>query len=106
MTDHPPTSPISWLRNQLLGNGTDPPDAPLQPSNGRWSGLRNLRNRLAPAQAAEQSDALGDQPPTEGPADVPTISSASDMTTDASHPDLAMSPPGLDAHDIEPANAE
>ena len=33
-------------------NGTAPQDAPLQPASDRWSRLRDLRRRLAPAQTA------------------------------------------------------
>ena len=40
-----------------LSNGTAPGDAQLSPADDRWSRLRDLRRRLAPAQTAAHSDA-------------------------------------------------
>src|SRR5580658_748531 len=39
-----------------LTNGTVTPEPPVSPAGDRWSRLRDLRNRIAPPQAAEQSD--------------------------------------------------
>ncbi len=76
-----------------MGNSTDPQDAPPRPAGDRWSRLRDLRHRLAPAQTAGQSDALAGQPTTEVPA----------SASDAGVPAFSA---GLDAHANEPAPAE
>jgi hypothetical protein len=93
------------------GNSTGAPDAPLRPAGDRWSRLRDLRHRLAPAQTAGQSDALAGQPAAEVPASasdsgVPAISPASDVPAGPSDPDVAVISPALDAHATASAPAE
>jgi hypothetical protein len=88
-------------------NGTAPQDATLRQAGDRWSRLRDLRNRLAPAQAG-QSDALADQPATEVPANasdpgLPAISPASDMTAGPSDPAMADISPAVGADATAPA---
>jgi hypothetical protein len=90
-----------------LSNGTAPQDAPLSPAGGRWSRLRDLGHRHAPA----QSDALAGQPVSEVPArasdaGVTVISPASDVTAGAPDPDVAVISPGPDAHVTASAPAE
>jgi hypothetical protein len=94
-----------------LGNGAGPPDVPLRPAADRWSRLRHLSRRLAPAQTAEQSDALTDRPSSEVPPGASddgatALSPASDATAGASDPDAAAISPVLDAHAAAPAPAE
>jgi hypothetical protein len=91
-------------------NAIAPEDAPLSPAGDRWSRLRDLRRRLAPAQTG-QSDELADRPVSEVPAsssdaDVTAISSASDVPAGASDPDLAPASPALDVHATASAPAE
>src|SRR5580704_13816462 len=50
-----------------LNNGTGPQNASPSPPGDRWSRLRGLGHRLAPAQTGE-SDAMGDEPAAEVPA--------------------------------------
>jgi hypothetical protein len=90
-----------------LSNGTAPQDAPLSPAGGRWSRLRDLGHRHAPA----QSDALAGQPVSEVPARasdaaVTVISPASDVTAGAPDPDVAVISPAPDAHVTASAPAE
>jgi hypothetical protein len=80
-------------------------------SNDRWSRLRDLRRRLAPAQTNAQSDALAGRPVSEVPASpsdasATAMSPASDVTGDAPEPDLAGPSPTLDTHAIASAPAE
>jgi hypothetical protein len=90
------------------GNSTAPQ---LSESNDRWSRLRDVRRRLAPAQTNAQSDALAGRPVTEVPAgasdaSVTAISPASDVRGDASEPDLAGTSPALDTHATSSAPAQ
>jgi hypothetical protein len=94
-----------------LGNGAEPPDVPLRPAGDRWSRLRHLSHRLAPAQAAGQSDALASQPASEVPgraseAGVTASSPVSDAAADVSDPDVPASSSDLDAHATASAPAE
>jgi hypothetical protein len=94
-----------------LGNSTGAPDAPLRPAGDRWSRLRDLRHRLAPAQTAGQSDALAGQPAAEVPASasdsgVPAVSPASDVPAGPPDPDVTVISPALDAHATASAPAE
>jgi hypothetical protein len=93
-----------------LNNGTGPQNASPSPPGDRWSRLRGLGHRLAPAQTGE-SDAMGDEPAAEVPASasgpgVPIVSQASDVTAGASEEDMADTSPALDAHANEPVPAE
>ncbi len=45
-----------------LSNGIRP-DAPAAPIGGRWSRLRDIRSRLAPAPASERPEPAASQPP-------------------------------------------
>jgi len=90
------------------GNSTGPQDAPLRPVGDRWSRLRDLRHRLAPAQTAGEPDALAGQPAAEVPASasdsgVPAISRAPDVPAGPSDRDVA---PALDSHATASAPAE
>jgi hypothetical protein len=82
-----------------LTNGTTSQDAPPGPAGDRWSRLHDLRHRLAPPQAAGQSDSPALDVPARSPrAGVTTDSNASDMPTGPSDPDVAATSPVLDAH--------
>ena len=74
-----------------LSNGTAPQGPPLSEGNDRWSRLRDLRRRLAPAQTAGQSDAPASPPASEVPARasdpaLAAVSPASDMPAGVSAP--------------------
>jgi len=74
-----------------LSNGTAPQGPPLSEGNDRWSRLRDLRRRLAPAQTAGQSDAPASPPASEVPARasdpaLAAVSPASDMPVGVSAP--------------------
>jgi hypothetical protein len=75
------------------GNGTGLRDAPPSPAGDRWNRLRDVRYWLAPAQTAEQSDALADPPASEAPAS-------------ASDPDVSAVSPALDTRAAASAPAE
>jgi uncharacterized membrane protein YciS (DUF1049 family) len=75
-----------------LRDGNPPLDDSLRPAGDRWSRLRGLGNRFAPAQASAQPGVLAGQPAAEVPAS-------------ASDPDVAVMSPALDAHADEPAAA-
>ena len=74
-----------------LSNGTAPQRPPLSEGNARWSRLRDLRRRLAPAQTGAQSDAPASLPVSEVPARasdpaLAAISPASDAPAGVSAP--------------------
>jgi hypothetical protein len=74
-----------------LNNGTAPQGPPLSEGNARWSRLRDLRRRLAPAQTAAPADAPASPPACEVPARasdpaLAAISPASDVPAGASAP--------------------
>jgi hypothetical protein len=92
------------------GNGAGPPDAPLRPAGDRWSRLRDLRHRLAPAQT-RQSDALAGEPAGEVPASasdagMAAISRTTEAPAGTPDPDVAAVSPALDAHATATAPAE
>ena len=92
------------------GNGTAAQYAPLSPAGDRWSRLRDLRHRLAPAQTG-QSDDLGGQPAAEVPASAPdagvaAISPTDEVPAGTPDPDVADIYPALDAHATASAPAE
>jgi hypothetical protein len=94
-----------------LDTGTAPRDGPVSPAGDRWSRLRHLRHRLAPAQSSAESDAPASRPALDVPAsssdpDRAAMSPASDMAAGASGPDVAAISPALDAHATAPAPAE
>jgi hypothetical protein len=90
-----------------LDNGAGSRDAPQRPARDHWSRLRDLRHRLAPAQTAEQSDAVAG--PTSAPPARPSgtavaaSSLASDVTAGASDPDMAVTSSTPGAHATAPA---
>jgi hypothetical protein len=73
-----------------LTNGTAPQDAQPSPADDRWSRLRDLRRRLAPAPTAAQSDSPASRPipvPASSPApDAAAISPGSDVPAGVSAP--------------------
>jgi hypothetical protein len=93
-----------------LRTGTSPPDVPPSPSGNRWSRLRDLRNRLAPAQAAAHSDSSSSRRPPDLPASSRDVSvtaiSPADGPADPFGPDGAVTSPALEAHAAASAAAE
>jgi hypothetical protein len=92
-------------------NSTAPQGSQLTESNDRWSRLRDLRRRLAPAQTAAHSDSPASRPVPEIPADgsepnVAAIPAASDVPADASDPDSTAISPALDVHASASAPAD
>ncbi len=85
-----------------LSNGTAPYDGSVGAAGDRWSRLRDLRRRLAPAQTGTQPD-----PPARRPAPgEEAISPAADVPDDATEPDVTASSPGIDVHASASAPAE
>jgi hypothetical protein len=89
-----------------LTNGTVTPEPPVSPAGDRWSRLRDLRNRIAPPQAAEQSDLPVPDVPASSPSAETADSTASDLPADAPDPDAAAVSPALDRHASASAPAE
>ena len=93
------------------GSGARPPDVPPRPPVDRWSRLRRLSHRLAPAPAAGQPDAPASRPASEVPAPashagMTGIAPVADAAAGASDPDVAGISPAFDAHATAPAPAE
>jgi hypothetical protein len=95
-----------------LGNSIAPQGAQPGESNARWSRLRDLRRRLAPARTAAQSDASVGRPVSEVPASGSDASAmamspaTSDVTSGASDPDRAGTSSGPDTHATASAPAQ
>jgi len=78
------------------GNSTAPQDPHVSGQNDRWSRLRDLRHRPAPAQAAAHSDSPVPDVPASAPGPSPAaIPGASDVPAGASDADIV---PRLDVH--------
>jgi hypothetical protein len=83
-----------------LSTGTALHDASPGPAGGRWSTLRDLRRRLAPARTAARTDS----PASRAASDVPASSSDPGVTATSSGADAAADDPGsstsraLDVH--------
>jgi hypothetical protein len=80
-------------------NSTAPRDPQPSESNDRWSRLRDIRRRLAPAQTAARSDSPVPHVPASAPGtSLAAIPAASDVPADASDPDVTAIAPALDLH--------
>jgi hypothetical protein len=81
------------------GNSTAPQGPQLRENNDRWSRLRDIRRRLAPA----QTTAYSDSPVPDSPASAPgpslaASSAASDVPSGASDADVTAISPAPDLH--------
>jgi hypothetical protein len=89
------------------GNSTATQDLNVSGSSERWSRLRDIRRRLAPAPPAAHSDSpVPDVPASVPGPDVAAIPAASDVPAGASDPDVTASSPALDVHASASAPAE
>jgi hypothetical protein len=93
------------ITGSVEANGAEPPAAPLSPAGDRWSWLRDLGHRLAPAHAAAQSasSTASASSPDAGPTG---ISPPSDVAAGPSQPDVVAAAPAVDAHASASAPAE
>ena len=88
--------------SNLSNDASVPHGRQLSGGSDRWRRLRDIRRRLAPAQAASRSDAIAGRAVSEFPAStsdsgVAVIAPASDVTAGASDPDVAVISPALNA---------
>jgi hypothetical protein len=83
-----------------LTNGADPQEPPLSEASDRWSRLRDLRHRLAPAPATARPDSSASQAASDLPAGSPDDDLTAASPADDAAADLpgASNSPDLDVH--------
>jgi hypothetical protein len=91
-----------------LTNGTAPPRPPLSQASDRWSRLRDLRHRLAPAQTTARPDSSASHAASDPPAGSPDDDLTAASPADEAAADLpgASNSPDLDVHANASAPAE
>jgi hypothetical protein len=88
-------------------NSTAPQGPQLSGSNDRWSRLRDIRRRLAPAQTAAHPDSpVPDVPASASGPNLAAIPTASDVPAGTSDPDVTAISPALDLHASASAPAD
>ena len=95
-------------RASALTNGTAPPRPPLSQASDRWSRLRDLRHRLAPAQTTARPDSSASHAASDPPAGSPDDDLTAASPADDAAADLpgASNSPDLDVHANASAPAE
>jgi hypothetical protein len=95
-------------RASALTNGTAPPRPPLSQASDRWSRLRDLRHRLAPAQPTARPDSSASHAASDPPASSPDDDLTAASPADEAAADLpgASNSPDLDVHANASAPAE
>ena len=95
-------------RASALTNGTAPPRPPLSQASDRWSRLRDLRHRLAPAQTTARPDSSASHAASDPPASSPDDDLTAASPADEAAADLpgASNSPDLDVHANASAPAE
>jgi hypothetical protein len=95
-------------RASALTNGTAPPRPPLSQASDRWSRLRDLRHRLAPAQTTARPDSSASHAASDPPAGSPDDDLTAASPADEAAADLpgASNSPDLDVHANASAPAE